>query len=640
MRSSDPFQIDSGRYSSRRQARPVRRHVEPIDSTAEFGTSLQRLNEGRQSLSLAIIASCILMVLVGRMVQVQIVHGSTYRLRSDSNRVRSLAIPAPRGAILDRHGVLIAENVPNITLTIIPADIPKKADERQTLLQRIADETATPMETIETVLASTARRSTDPVILREQLSYEDAMRFIVAFSDVPAVSIVSVPNRRYPFGAQSSAILGYTGRISSEQLAKNPQADALDIVGKTGLEIVYNEQLTGQDGITEVERDVNNREQRILSQRDPVPGKTVVTSIDIELQRRLSDRLQDEVNSLKAPGGAAVALDPSTGEILALASAPRYDNNVFVTAGNNDAIRNYIQDTAKPLLNRVISGQYPSGSIVKPLISAAALAERVITSSTTVLSVGGFKVGNDFFPDWKAGGHGVTNVMKAIAESVNTFYYAVGGGYESITGLGVDRIVSYLQKFGWGSTTGIDLPAEADGFLPTKEWRTTKRASPWKLGDTYHLAIGQGDLEVTPMQIVAAIGSIANGGTLYVPHLVKEIRTSDGAVSDRIEPAVRTEKFLSDTVLQTVQAGMRQGVLSGSSRSMQSLPVSSAGKTGTAQFGNQGKTHAWYAAYAPYEQPKIVIVVLVEAGGEGNAAALPVAKDVLQWYFTEGAGKS
>lgn len=639
MSKLDPFALDLGQSRSRRPGKSLNADIGVIDSAVEPGTSLTTLNSQRNIWVLVGVAGLAFAVLLARMIQIQIVQGAGFRLRSDSNRVRTVTIPAPRGAIIDRSGALMAENVPNITITITPADLPKSTTEKEAILAKVAERSGIPLGDITGPLSATQRRSTDPVIIREQLNYEEAMKDLVALADIPAVSIVSLPNRSYPHGKQTSTLLGYTGRISPEQLTKDPTADPLDIVGKTGLEYTYNEYLTGQDGIKSVERDVNNREQRVLSQQESKPGQTVMTTIDLPLQQHLADRLQTMVQQLHAPGGAAIAIDPASGEILALASAPSYDDNVFVTAGQSAEISRLLNDPKMPLLNRVISGQYPSGSIIKPLISSAALAERVITSSTTVNSVGGFKVGNDFFPDWKAGGHGLTNVKKAIAESVNTFFYAVGGGYENINGLGVDRIVNYLQKFGWGKVTGVDLPSEADGFLPTKDWRTTTRPSPWKLGDTYHLSIGQGDLEVTPIQVVNAIAAVANGGTVYQPHIVKEIRQVDGTTTKEVEPEVITNQVVSQSVLATVQAGMREGVLSGSSRALQSLPVTSAAKTGTAQFGNQGKTHAWFAAYAPFEHPKIAIVVLVEAGGEGHAAALPVARDVLQWYFTDGAGK-
>ncbi|MEK7537760.1 MAG: penicillin-binding protein 2 [Patescibacteria group bacterium] len=578
--------------------------------------------------------------LLVRVIQLQVVRGSDFRSRAEGNRIRTVITPAPRGAIVDRHGAVLAENIPNFTVTVTPADLPSDAAQRDAMIDRLAGIIGLSVADINTTLRSSSRRPTDPVTVMEQVPYAAAMNNIVATADMPAVNIVGVPNRYYPHAEATATSLGYTGRVSPEELQRQSAINPLDIVGKTGLERSYNDVLTGQDGVRQVERDVYNREQRGLSKREPQPGQTVVTTLDLDLQRLLAEQLQAAVTSQRSPGGAAVALDPNNGDVLAMVSAPSYDDNLFVTAGHSAAITKILNDPRTPLINRVISGQYPSGSIIKPFIAAAALTERVVTPSTTVLSVGGFTVGYDFFPDWKAGGHGLVNITTALAESVNTFFYAVGGGYQNIIGLGVDRIVEYLQRFGWGRTLGIDLPSEASGLLPTKDWRTTKRPSPWKLGDTYHLSIGQGDLEVTPLQVAAAVGAVANGGTLYQPRLVQAIRNPDGTTARNIAPRSLTDQVVPASVLTTVRAGMRAGVISGSSRAMQSLPVTSAAKTGTAQFGGEGKTHAWFAAFAPFDRPQIVVVVLVEGGGEGYAAALPIARDALQWYFSAGPGKT
>ncbi len=635
---ADPFRLVHGHDTTRRRRMARSQTVEAIDSAAD-PVSLRSLNTHR-TLNWMFAAMWVLLLLLGgRLFQLQIVHGSDFRDRSEGNRLRIVSTPAPRGSIVDRNGKNIAENVPNIVATITPADLPKTAADRQAMILRISEAIHVSSAELTTTLQTHQRRSTDPVSVKEHISYQEAIQDLVTTAALPAVSIISLPNRSYPSGSTSGNVIGYTGRISPEELEQHPDFDPLDIVGKTGLERSYNDVLTGQDGVQEIERDVQNREQRVISQQEAQPGQTVVTSLDLDVQKVLSDKLQAMVATVHSPGGAAIAMDPSTGEIVAMASAPNYDDNWFVSTGHSDDVSKALTSPNKPLLNRAISGQYPSGSIIKPMIAAAALAERIITPATTVLSVGGFKVGASLFPDWKAGGHGVTNVTKALAESVNTFFYAVGGGYEDITGLGVDRIVSYLQRFGWGKKLGIDLPSEQAGFLPTKDWRTTQRPSPWKLGDTYHLSIGQGDLEVTPLQVATAISAIANGGTVYQPHLVTAIKNPDGTVIKNILPHSLATDVVAANILATVQDGMRAGVLNGSSRSLQSLPVTSAGKTGTAQFGNQGKTHSWYAAYAPYDHPKIVIAVIVEAGGEGNAAALPVAKETLQWYFTQGAGK-
>lgn len=626
----DPFIID---------AAPLHHRSTPGSTEPEhmvggiIATSIGRTNAVMLAMGL------LFLVLGWRLVDLQFIQGATMRARSEGNRVRQVISPAPRGTILDRHGVSLADNVANLAVTLTPADIPKKKAERDTFIQHIATVVGISVEDITNALQSKQRKPTDPVTIKEHLQYDEAVKIMVAITAEPSLNVVGLPNRIYPLGQAISHVIGYTGRVTTDDIASNPSRNPLDTVGKTGLEKEYDAVLTGQDGITEIEHDAQNRSQRILSEQVSQPGHTLVTSIDAGLQSLLSEKLLAMVQQVHSSGGAAVAMDPNTGQILAMTSAPTYDNSWFVEAGHSEEISKALTGSAKVLLNRAISGKYPSGSIIKPLISAAALTEKTITPSTTVNSVGGFSVGRDFFPDWKAGGHGITNVAKAIAESVNTFFYAVGGGYDTIQGLGVDRIVKYLQKFGWGATLGIDLPSESAGFVPTKEWRTTKRPSPWKLGDTYHLSIGQGDVEVTPLQIVNYISAVANGGTLYKPEIVTKIQTADGVITEEKKPVILESSLVPASAIATVQDGMRQGVLAGSSRSLQSLPVTSAGKTGTAQFGNEGKTHSWYAAYAPYDHPKIVIAVIVEGGGEGNTAALPVAKDALQWYFTQGDGK-
>lgn len=639
MKLDDPFKLLSDGRGKTNYSHVTTRHDISYVPVENRGASLLTIETEKNTRILMVIFAIIFIGLCGKLVQLQIVRGADYRLRSDSNRVRTMTLPAPRGAILDRRGQILAANVPNIILTITPADLPKNISDRNVVIQQLSDVTQLTVQFVEDLLKAKQRRLTDPVTVLEDIPYDRAMKLIIEVADMPAVSVVAVPNRQYPNGSIFSAVLGYTGKISPDELLQHPEKNPQDIVGKVGLEKQYNLELTGIDGIKSVERDVQNREQRIISQRDSQPGNSIVTTLDADLQRELYQRLHTSISSIHSPAGAAIAIDPRNGEILALASDPTYDGNWFVKTGHSKEVSMALTSSTKPLLNRAVAGLYPSGSIIKPLIAAAALNDHLITPSTTVMSTGGFKVGNDYFPDWKSGGHGLTNVTKAIAESVNTFFYAIGGGLDSITGLGVDRIVSYLQRFGWGSPTKIDLPSEAYGLLPTKEWRTNERASPWKLGDTYHLAIGQGDLEVTPLQVAVSMAAIANGGTLYRPHLLKEIRQSGGQTLSTINPEIILSQVVPPSVISTVRAGMREGVLSGSSRSLQSLPITAGAKTGTAQFGSDNKTHAWFTVFAPYEQPRIAITVLVEAGGEGSSTALPIAKEVLQWYFTTGAGK-
>ncbi len=574
-----------------------------------------------------------LIVLVGRLGWLQTVAGDTYRARADQNRIRIQSIPAPRGQILDRTGQPLVNNVANYVLTIIPADLPRQEPARTTTLASLSQASGLSVEVINQELATTTQRVTDPLPLAEYVPQTAALQWLAAVQDIPGAGLQILPTRQYVDGSAAAALLGYIGKVSQPELAKDLKLTTLSLTGKTGLERVYNSVLTGREGEREVERDVRNRQQQILNEIDPQPGQTVQLSIDRGLQVKTAEVLSAAVQRLKSPGGAVVAVDPNSGEILALASAPSYDNNWFVQPDRSAEITTALTDNRKLLLNRAVAGQYPSGSIVKPFIATAGLVEKLITPQTTVLSVGGFTVGNNAFPDWKAGGHGLTNLAKALAESVNTYFYVLGGGYEQRPGLGVDRIVSYLQRFGWGQQLGIDLPSEAPGFLPTKDWRDHVRPTAWRLGDTYHLSIGQGDLVVTPLQVAMAMSAIANNGTLYQPRVATKILNPDGSLVRAVPKKILTDRIASTANIRAVQNGLREGVLSGSSRSLQSLPVAAAGKTGTAQFGVEGKTHSWYSAYAPYDNPTIVMTVIVEAGGEGNDAALPVAKEILDWYF-------
>lgn len=333
--------------------------------------------------------------------------------------------------------------------------------------------------------------------------------------------------------------------------------------------------------------------------------------------------------------GAAVVLDPRNGEVISLVSLPTFDNNLFARGITLDEYKALADSPDQPLFSRAVSGEYPSGSTIKPIVAAAALQEKIITEFTSFLSTGGLRVGQWSFPDWKAGGHGQTNVKKAIAESVNTFFYYIGGGYDTFVGLGVDKMVSYFRKFLLGDQLGIDLPNEAKGFVPTKEWKEATKKEKWYVGDTYHIAIGQGDLIVTPLQVAAYTMAFANGGTIYQPHLVKELTRPDGTVVKTIESKTLASHLIDPANIEIVREGMRQTVTSGSARSMNALPVAVAGKTGTAQWSSKKNPHAWFTGFAPYNNPEMVITVLVEEGKEGSAIASPIAREFLAWYFGE-----
>jgi penicillin-binding protein 2 len=576
-------------------------------------------------------------ILLGRAFVLQVMAGGDYRAAAEGNRIHREVTKALRGVIYDANGELLVKNVPNFELLLHARELPHPDDpafsavseQIRSMSQQSSEDFTTAYE--QSIISGQA------VPVREDVAYTDALQLMIESANVPGTSVEVRYGREYLTDSAFSHILGYTGKITAEEYASLGDTQYLlnDDIGKAGLEASYETALRGEDGYREIEVDYQGNEKTILSDTEPIPGETLHLTLDAGLQRYLYERLAEVVDAGELPGASAVALDPRTGGILALVSYPAFDNNKFATGISQADYDQLANDPRHPLFHRAISGTFPSGSTFKPIVAAAGLEEGIVTPSTTVNSTGGLQIDRFFFPDWKAGGHGITNITRALADSVNTYFYLLGGGdNETTTGLGVDRIVEYARRFGLASPLGIDLPGEAAGFLPTKGWKEEVKNEPWYIGDTYHLAIGQGDILVTPLQVAAYTAVFANGGTLYRPHLVDHMTTANGEAIASAEENVINEQVVSPSSVVTVRAGLREAVLDGSARSLQSLPVSSAGKTGTAQFGDEEKTHAWFTAFAPYETPEIVVTVLAEEGGGGNDTAVPVARDALQYYFS------
>lgn len=434
-----------------------------------------------------------------------------------------------------------------------------------------------------------------------------------------------------------SHILGYEGKINDSEMDKYLAKGYLvnDYIGKAGLEYSYEKELRGAYGKEQVEVDAIGQAKEIIAYEPPVPGNNLVLTIDSELQKFAEQSLKRVLGAYGKKRGAIVILDPNSGEVLSLVNWPSFDNNLFSQGISQDDFSALINDENQPMFSRAISGEYPSGSTFKLIVGAAALQEGIITPSTGFNSVGGIRIKSWFFPDWKAGGHGWTSIVKAIAESVNTFFYMIGGGheeYEDMKYLGVEKIKEYGEMFGLNKKLGIDLPNEASGFLPTMEWKEETKGERWYIGDTYHLAIGQGDILVTPLQIASWTAFFANGGTLYKPYVVKEILDSNDNITKEIRPRALNQDFIDPSYIQTINQGLRQAVTTGSAKAMYSLPVKVAAKTGTAEWSSTRPAHAWLTAFAPYENPQIVVTVLVEEGEEGSRVALPAAYDIINWW--------
>jgi penicillin-binding protein 2 len=608
-----------------------------LDAGETDGPTLKHQVQPARLRMVVVFFGVLIAVLLGRGAWLQVFHGSSMRDAAEQNRIRIYTTPAPRGIIYDRTSKPLVENVAEFTLGVIPKDLPENTVERDTVLEKIASIAKVPIDTIRTALASTNENSTELCVLQEHVLYQDALTLRVRLQDEPAVQVNASPRRHYIADQSFSPVLGYTGKFTDtewQEIMRDRQTEYrfIDVVGKTGLESTYEAQLRGTSEKASVEVNAQRREQKVITSEPAVPGQNLMTTLDAGLQAKVAEVLNATVKRLHLNGGAAVAIDPRTGGVLAMVSAPTYNSNDFVTGLTEDAYKALTSDTRRPLFFRAIAGEYPSGSTIKPVIAAAALDQGVITPQTTVLSTGGIKIDKWFFPDWKAGGHGVTNITKAIADSVNTFFYTIGGGTESFTGLGIDRMTEYARAFAFGAPTGVDLPGERGGFLPSKAWKEQTKGEPWYIGDTYHFAIGQGDLLVTPLQMALATATIANGGKLYKPHLIQALQGADGVVRPIPQTELRSPVQHAESI-STVRLGMRQAVTSGSARSLQTLGVPTGGKTGTAQFGTESRTHAWFIGFAPYENPTIAIAVIVEGGGEGGVTALPVAKAGMQYWL-------
>ncbi|MBU0707427.1 penicillin-binding protein 2 [Patescibacteria group bacterium] len=563
----------------------------------------------------------------------QVVRGSYYREMSEENRIRIQYVKPPRGLVYDRNENILVQNVPNFTLQIIPADLPKDIEEREEIISYLAEQLAINKTEISNKIINASSFSYQPIIINEHLDIDTSIKLKIESHKLPGVNISAESNRKYIGGESMSHILGYIGKITDEEIKELDQDSYSldDVIGKTGIELSYEKKLRGSFGRKHIEVDSLGKIKKVIASEDPVSGQSLILSIDQSYQSKLQEILDNKISELDKKGGAAIAIDPRNGEVLALVTSPEYDNNLFVEGLSKEQYQSLINDENKPLYNRAISGEYPSGSTIKPLIAGAALTEGIINSSTEILSVGGIRIDKWFFPDWKSGGHGLTNVIKALAESVNTFFYVIGGGYEEITGLGVAKIKEYANQFGFGNVLNLDLPGESSGFLPDKEWKERVKNEQWYIGDTYHLAIGQGDLLVTPLQIANMTAIIANGGTYYQPHMISAYIDNDHN-TNAVKPNIINNQVLPVEHINTIKRGLREAVISGSAVSLNSLGVSVAGKTGTAQF-KEDSTHSWFTCFAPYENPEIVVTVLVEEGGEGHVAALPVAKEFLTWYY-------
>jgi penicillin-binding protein 2 len=603
---------------------------------------------------------CCIGILIGQIFNLQIIQGDHFRALAENNRLRILPIAAERGIIYDRFNKELVQNVPNFFLSIVPQSLPnKKTDplKRAAVIQRVAEISGVPEQEINKKLDRYSAVTYQSLRIKENLDYTSALNLYLKNSDLPGILIEYGSKRNYinTFSLASTSttsssassfshLLGYLGKLDDQEwntLKINPNYLPSDDIGKTGLEKTYETELRGTYGRKKIEVDALEREQNVLAIEPPIPGKNLILSIDAEAQIKLEQLIKKQLEKLHKDKASGIAINPETGKILALVSYPFFNNNDFSGGINQKKYTGYTEDKNHPLFNRAIAGLYPAGSTLKLVVAAAALQEKIITSATTFNSTGGIQIDRWFFPDWKAGGHGLTNVTKALAWSVNTFFYYIGGGYGDFKGMGVDVLVKYFELFNLGKKTNIDLPGESAGFVPSRIWKEKERSEQWFIGDTYNISIGQGDTTVTPLQVALWTAAIANGGNIMKPTLVDKIIDPITKQEIFVSSTIQNKNFISSENIEIVKQGMGECVKVGSCKMLQNLPFQTGGKTGTAQWNKNRDTHAWFTSFAPYNHPQIVVTVLVEEGGEGASAAMPIVDEFLKWwgnkYLTQNA---
>lgn len=572
----------------------------------------------------------------------EIIRGDYYNLRSAQNSVRLYYNRAPRGIIYDRNNKALSDNISSYNLLIIPADLPKDQKDLYNWVKKISETLKRdPQETLD-FTKTLNKNSTEPVLFAWNLGRETLVELETKALNFSGIFISRGTKRNYIDGPYFSHLLGYLRKVSGGDLKTDPNYSLLDFIGKAGLENKYEKELKGKPGKIAVSVNSENVVLKTIIAEEALIGNNLVLSVDTDLQKVLSDTLKIKMVETGSSGAAAVITDIRSGEILALASLPSFDNNIFSNSLSEVSYQTLTNNRNWSEFNRAISGAYPSGSTIKPFIAAAALAENTIDPNYKIDDTLGYiRIQNQYNPevtytyrDWKA--HGFVDMRRAIAVSANVYFYTIGGGYKNIKGLGIDRIEKYLKYFGFGSKMGIDLPGEATGLVPNPAWKNSVKKEAWFTGDTYNISIGQGDVLVTPLQMAGGIAAIANGGTLWKPKIVLKITNSNGSVIKYFKSEKIGDNLISDDKLKIIREGMRGAITEGSAWFLNDLPIKVAGKTGTAQVTNTfKKTNAWFTGFAPYDNPEIAIAIILEGAGEGSTAAVPVAKEVFEWYYNQ-----
>jgi len=565
---------------------------------------------------------CCFCLISARLWYLQVMQGAYFRAQSERNSIKSIRLQPYRGNILDRSGRLLAGVEPSFNIGIVLKD----AGDLEALLSKLEpllDEP--PMNVRMKLVAAKGQPAYLPVIIKRNAEWSTVAKIEARLYELPGVVVEVAPSRQYPYGKIAPHLLGYLAEVSLDQLKSGKFSHAVpgDLVGKYGVEAKFETQLAGKSGYKRVEVDARGRMVRVVDVKLPKTGQDLSLTIDLDLQLAAEE-------ALSGRPGAVVALDPRNGQLLVMASSPKFDPAIFANGLSREEWKALNDPLLTPLVNKAIQGQYAPGSTFKTVMAAAGLNENVVSQYSTFFCNGSMKLGRRRFRCWKKGGHGKTDLYKALVQSCDVYFYNTG------LKLGVDRISRYASGFGLGKKTGIDLPGEKAGRVPTREWKYRRFREPWQKGETLNYSIGQGFLMVTPLQLARMISAVANGGMLYKPEYILGKPAEKQA---RVPVKPQALAFIRHA-LEGVVADRH-----GTARTCRIPDLRVAGKTGTAQVVRQSKRkqdekmawrfkdHALFVAFAPVEDPQIAVAVIIEHGGHGGSAAAPVARAVIERWL-------
>ncbi|EPF47647.1 penicillin-binding protein 2 [Treponema vincentii F0403] len=594
-----------------------------------YEQDFQQINKRLKYFSIFVF--CVLVIYIFRLFSMQIVQGAQFRKQSQTISQRSERIPAQRGEIFDRNAnIPMVLNTNTFAVSVIPGEIPKAA--LPTVMARLAGLLQIPVAEVEKKLPQNIRRSFQSVEIRSNLPYEVITSLAENIDELPGVSWHSKPMRNYVETRSFSHILGYVGDITKEELKTfyNKGYTANTSIGKAGIEKYYDEWLRGEDGSEY--RTVDAKGRLIENSTTVIPpkmGNNLILTIDRKIQELAEDALGPRI-------GAAVVLKPATGEILALVSYPYFDSNLFLNDNGNEMYAQLLHDTRNPLLNRAVNASYPPASTFKIVMSTAILAEKAFPPEKKVQCSGEVEYGNHLFRcHIRRPGHGYLDLRNALAQSCDIYYWTV-----CRDNLGIDKMVDYVRDFGYGKSAEIDLPSQASGQVPNPVWKERRFHEKWLGGDTMNMAIGQGFMLASPLQVANMVAMVVNGGVIYKPHLLKEVRSpgTNELVFEK-KPEILQQSDIPPEVFAQVRADMRYTITDGTARyPMHNKIVQLAGKTGTAEVGLTDRWHSWMAAYGPYNAPAedaVIVVVLVEAQNKWEWWAPYATNIIFQGIFAD-----